>query len=442
MGILQLQSKTTVKFDVEKAKRHVLFTHDGTADGFITIAKKTQNGRFQQYHYKPEQLAEHLSKWLGEDVFFSQNTFYKPLRRIETIRQLRTLYIDLDCYNLDFPADWVLGKLELESFNEELPEPNLVIFSGRGLVLIWLIDPVPYKALPLWQAVQNYFLDKLSDLGADSKSIDAPRIFRMAGSVNTKNGAQVDVEYRHDYRYTLRDIQDEYLPELKPYVHPERKAKRGRPPKVAQLFNIYRLHCTRLKDLVTLVRLRDGAVANYREIILFLYRYWSCCVLKDKEEALKHTLDFNEEFAKPLSEREVITATRSAEKAWDAKNNEEANTIAKLKGFPGAGYNISNEKLIKWLDITEEEQRELDTIIGTHEYNRRKRIRDRQYKREKRGSVTRNKYIATEKEKTEDKLFLLEQAMKKYPNAKGKELAKLLSVTPARISQLKRQLKN
>src|SRR5699024_2882529 len=149
MGILQLQSKTTVKFDVEKAKRHVLFTHDGTADGFITIAKKTQNGRFQQYHYKPEQLAEHLSKWLGEDVFFSQNTFYKPLRRIETIRQLRTLYIDLDCYNLDFPADWVLGKLELESFNEELPEPNLVIFSGRGLVLIWLIDPVPYKALPL-----------------------------------------------------------------------------------------------------------------------------------------------------------------------------------------------------------------------------------------------------------------------------------------------------
>src|SRR5699024_7825989 len=153
-------------------------------------------------------------------------------------------------------------------------------------------------------------------------------------------------------------------------------------------------------------------------------------------------LDFNEEFAKPLSEREVITATRSAEKAWDAKNNEEANTIAKLKGFHGAGYNISNEKLIKWLDITEEEQRELNTIIGTHEYNRRKRIRDRQYKREKRGSVTRNKYIATEKEKTEDKLFLLEQAMKKYPNAKGKELAKLLSVTPARISQLKRQLKN
>lgn len=363
MAILQPIGETTA---VDLARQHVFFVHDQTADGFITVAKKTKNGRFQQYHYKPEQLAQQLSKWMGEDVFFSQNTFYKPLRRIETIRQLRTLYIDLDCYNFDFPPDWVLGKLEHESFGEELPEPNLVIFSGRGLVLIWLIDPVPYKALPLWQAVQNYFLDKLSNLGADSKSVDAARIFRIAGSVNTKNGAQVDVEYRHGYRYGLREIQDEYLPELKPYVNPDKKEKkRGRPPRIAQLFNTYRLHCTRLKDLVTLVRLRDGAVTNYRETILFLYRYWSCCVLQDKVEALRHTLDFNTEFTEPLSEREVTTATRSAEKAWEAKNDDEANIIAKLKGYPGAGYNISNKKLIEWLHITEEEQRELETSFNS-----------------------------------------------------------------------------
>ena len=439
MAILQLTEESTA---VELAKRHVLFVHDETTDGFITVAKKTKSGKFQQYHYKPEQLAEQLSKWMGEDVFFSQNTFYKPLRRIETIRQLRTLYIDLDCYQLDFPPEWVLGKLELESFNEELPEPNLVIFSGRGLVLIWLIDPVPYQALPLWQAVQNHFLDKLSDLGADSKSVDAARIFRLAGSVNTKNGVQVDVEYRHGYRYVLREIQDEYLPELKPYVNPKRKAKRGRPPKVAQLFNTYRLHCTRLKDIVTLVRLRDGAVTNYRETILFLYRYWSCCVVQDKEEALRHTMDFNTEFTEPLPEREVTTATRSAEKAWEAKNDEEANTIARLKGFPGAGYNISNTKLIDWLDITEEEQRHLETIISAPEKRRRNRDRTREYQREKRGSVTRKKYLDAQKGKTEDMLFLLEKAMKKHPNAKGKELAELLGVTPARISQLKKQLRN
>lgn len=438
MAILQLTEESTA---VELAKRHVLFVHDETTDGFITVAKKTKSGKFQQYHYKPEQLAEQLSKWMGEDVFFSQNTFYKPLRRIETIRQLRTLYIDLDCYQLDFPPEWVLGKLELESFNEELPEPNLVIFSGRGLVLIWLIDPVPYQALPLWQAVQNHFLDKLSDLGADSKSVDAARIFRLAGSVNTKNGVQVDVEYRHGYRYVLREIQDEYLPELKPYVNPKRKAKRGRPPKVAQLFNTYRLHCTRLKDIVTLVRLRDGAVTNYRETILFLYRYWSCCVMQDKVEALRHTLDFNEEFTEPLPEREVITATRSAEKAWEAKNSEEANTIAKLKGYPGAGYNITNKKLIEWLDITEEEQRELDTIIGAPEKRRRNRIRTRDYQREKRESVSREKYLSDQAEKTEDKLFLLKKALEKHPEATRKELAKLLGVTPQRITQLRKKLK-
>src|SRR5699024_9806884 len=136
--------------------------------------------------------------------------------------------------------------------------------------------------------------------------------------------------------------------------------------------------------------------------------------------------------------REVTTATRSAEKAWEAKNDEEANTIARLKGFPGAGYNISNTKLIDWLDITEEEQRHLETIIAAPEKRRRNRDRTREYQREKRGSVTRKKYLDAQKGKTEDMLFLLEKAMKKHPNAKGKELAELLGVTPARISQLKK----
>jgi hypothetical protein len=43
-------------------------------------------------------------------------------------------------------------------------------------------------------------------------------------------------------------------------------------------------------------------------------------------------------------EREVIRATKSAEKAWKAKNSEEANRLAKEKGYPGAGYNLKNNK--------------------------------------------------------------------------------------------------
>ena len=80
----------------------------------------------------------------------------------------------------------------------------------------------------------------------------------------------------------------------------------------------------------------------------------------------------------PLNE--VERATRSAEKAWEARNNEEANRIAVEKGYPGAGYNIKNTKLIDWLDITEDEQTHLQTIIGTVEKRRRNTL----YQREKR----------------------------------------------------------
>ncbi|PLS15926.1 replication protein [Bacillus sp. M6-12] len=422
------------------AQYHAWFQHEG-ADGFITIAKKTERGKFKQYHYKPGELAQQLTKWLGEDVFFSQNTFYRPQRGIENIRQLRSLYVDLDFYLFNFDPSWVMGKLEHEFYGQSIPEPNLIIFSGQGIVLIWLLDPVPYKALPLWQAVQNYLLEQLQELGGDPKAADAARVFRVAGSVNSKNGVEVHAEYRHDVRYQLRDIQFDYLPDLNEEIKPSKKKRFGRKKKVAHLFNTYKLHYARFLDLVKLVQLREHDVTGYRELICFLYRYWLCCYSNDPVEALHQTMTFNLEFTHPLPLKEVERATKSAEKAWEARSNEEANRIAIEKGYPGAGYNISNKKLINWLDITEDEQKHLQTIIAAPEKNRRKRIANMEMRREQ-GVKPREEYLKQEQKKTEDKLSLLRAALKENPQVKGKELANLIGVTPARITQLKKQLKN
>lgn len=418
----------------ERARYHTWFHHH-EADGYITLAKKTDKG-FKQYHVRPKQLALKLSQWLGEDVYFSQNTFYKPQRQIELIRQLRSLYVDLDCYLLNYDPKWIIGKLELDFFNQSIPEPSLIIFSGRGVVLVWLIDPVPYQALPLWQAVQNHFVQQLKAMGGDTRATDAARVFRLDGSINSKNGEAVQVQYRHDYRYVLRDIQNEYLPDLQP-----KKKTRGRRKTVEKLFNTYTLHHARLLDLVKLVELRNFDLKGYRETILFLYRYWQCCYVADSEEALRQTLIFNSQFTEPLAEKEVIRATKSAEKAWKAKNNEEANAVAKEKGYPGAGYNLKNTKIIEWLDITDEEQAQLQTVIGRKEKYRRNNER-REKERRERGQKTRKAYLETEKDKTSDKLFLLQKALDKYPNATQEELGKKLGVTKMRVSQLMKILKN
>lgn len=425
---------------LENAKKlanyHAWF-HHRDADGWITVARK-EGEKWIQEHYKPEKLALRLSEWLGEDVYFSQNTFYKPFRKIENIRQLRALYVDVDFHMLNYDKEWVLGNIDLIVQDKMLPNPNMVIHSGRGVVCVWLIEPAPYKALPLWQFLQEHFLKQLKKYGADSRAIDAARVFRLAGSVNSRVGELVTVDYRHHYRYSLRELKQEYLPELPDYESKTRVKKKGRPTRVAQLFNTYRLHVTRLKDLVTLCELRKYDVEGHRELILFLYRYWSCCVLNDGEEALEATKELNSQFKKPLPLKEVVSATKSAEKAWAARSSKEANELAIKKGYPGAGYNVSNKKIISWLDISMEEQKYLETIIDDFEKKRRKMLANRKL----RGSVSREEYDNKRKVDKEYLLSTLKRLLERNPKAKQKELAEVLGVTQPRISQLKRELKN
>lgn len=408
---------------IDAAEKQLLFHHNPqNTSGWITLAKKDpQTKRFRQYHYRPEELASSLSEWMGEDVYYSQNTFYKPQRRIDNVRQLRTLYVDLDVYNMGYDPEWVLGKLEFEYFGQELPEPNLIIFSGRGLVLIWNIEPIPYKALALWRVVENHFVDILKDLGADTKASDPARIFRLAGSINSKNNAIVKAEYRHAYRYDIHQLQYDYLPELTP--RPEAKKKPGPKPKIVRLFNIYTLHLARARDIAKLVELRGGDMDGYREYTCFLYRYFTCCFTQDPKRALEETLDLNSEFSIPLPDREVEVATQSAQRAWEAKTNKKADEIAKANKFPGAGYNIPNETIIQWLNISPEEQTHLESIISKDEKRRRNRLLKEKQRREA-GVDTRAVYLEKKGNAKDELANRILQIHREDPSLSQRKIAK------------------
>lgn len=194
-----------------------------------------------------------------------------------------------------------------------------------------------------------------------------------------------------------------------------------------------------MMDLVKLVELRNYEVTGYRETICFLYRYWICCYTNDPTEALNQTMTFNLQFIDPLSLKEVEKATISAEKAWKAKNNEEANKIAIEKGYPGAGYNISNNKLIDWLQITDDEMTHLTTIIDGGEKNRRKRIANMK-KRRSEGVKPREQYIKEQHDKTDNKLFKLQQLLEEHPKENKIVLAKKLGIGRSRLYELLKQL--
>lgn len=432
-----MKNSSNLAIRLDAAEKQLLFHHHPqNTSGWITLAKKDPDTkRFRQYHYQPEELASALSEWMGEDVYYSQNTFYKPQRRIDTIRQLRTLYVDLDVYTLGMTPEWVLGKLEFETFGQALPEPNMVIFSGRGLVLIWNIEPIPYKAMPLWRAVETYFVNQLKEVGADAKATDPARIFRLAGSINSKNKALVQTDYRHDYRYDIHQLQYDYLPELSPKKLAVKK--KGRNTKIIRMYNIYTLHLARARDLAKLVELREGQIHDCRENLLFLYRYFTCCFTDDPQKALEDTLSLNSEFADPLPEREVITATRSAEKAWAAKSDAKANEIAKSLGHPGAGYNMPNSTIINWLHITPEEERQLSSIIGKGE-KRRRNLQLKEQQRRAAGMRPMEEYNQERKQQVLSNADKLKQLIQKNPSWTNAQLAEAMNTTVRSIQRWKK----
>ena len=223
-----------------------------------------------------------------ENVYISINTFYSTFRRLEYLKELKAQFIDLDIYNTKFSKDQIIMHLEEDYFNKSIPRPNLIIDSGRGLYLIWLINKVPSKALPLWKAIEEYLYSVLKPFGADRQALDPTRVLRVPGSINSKSKTEVKIIEEYGYIYDLREIQAEYLPDLQ-----ESKAKkRGRPNKINYVYRERSLYYSRIQDIVKLCELRNYDLRGHREFILFLYRYYLCSFMEDIQKALEDVLAF------------------------------------------------------------------------------------------------------------------------------------------------------
>lgn len=349
-----------VEVDGSITEFHVSKIHQ-KSDGYITLATKNDN-QYSQWHYKLDELTNELKKVVnGNNVYISQNTFFMPKRRIETIKHLENCYVDVDCYTKNIDKKTVLALIE-QSYGT-IPRPNMIIDSGRGLYLIWTIETAPSKILPLWYAVMRYLYNQLKDLGADATAIDPTRILRLAGTKNSKTDTEVKILDIYDYRYTLREIRDGYLPELK-----EKRGKAiGKVQKyIVKTFTQSSLYYARLMDLVVLCEIRMWDMKGKREIVCFLYRYWTCCFIQSGKDALRQTIEFNQQFIEPLSESEVMHSTASAENAFFSKDKQ---------------YKYKNETLIELLGITYEEQKRLKTIICKEEKYKRNNERRKNKRR-------------------------------------------------------------
>lgn len=379
------------------------------SEGFITVAKMKKH--WQQYYFEGiNDLSINLN---DKDVYISQNTFNNRSRRLTHLKELKALYIDIDCYKVNLSKEAVKYFMENDLYGQ-IPVPNMLVDSGRGLYYIIFLENTVAEDLPKWQLIEKYLYEKLKDLGADNKALDATRVLRVVGSTNSKNNELVKVIDTYDYQYTLDEIIENYIPEViedrKEKQKPLGERKKGRKKKFVSLFNLYNLYYTRFKDIKKLVEIRNYEMTGYREITLFLIRYFLNVYHGDDDLVMEEVIEINNSFTEPLEINEVFNATRSG-----------------AIGATESVYKYSNDKLIKLLDITPSEQKEMATIIGKSE----KYYRNNKNRREQR----RNEEGLTNKEadKLKNEERVLELKRKKYTL---KQISKELNLSISYVKKI------
>jgi len=196
------------KRNLETSLEHYDHLH-GVAHGTALVwERRATANRWHKLSPGDAHIPALLAAQTGQpDRYVTANEF-QGWRLVALLKSLRCCYVDIDgCKD----AEHTLGEA-LERLREaQLPPPSAVVFSGRGLHLYWLIEPVPAQALPVWQRCQDVLIAALRSLGADPVAKDCTRVLRLVGSVNSKNGAVVRGLVFDPQPYAFRHLCDEVL---------------------------------------------------------------------------------------------------------------------------------------------------------------------------------------------------------------------------------------
>ena len=358
--------------------------------GFFSLLVKPVGLTPRQTSYRVDVLPQVLAA-LDPDIdsYMSQATFFRPNRRLVNLWRVPLCYVDLDAYRSEYAARDPEGmSLAVRQYMTDtgIPPASVVVHSGRGLYLKWLLkSPVPQAALPRWNAVQREIVSRLADFGADPKARDASRVLRLVTTCNTK---QSDLDLRKvrvlwveeaDGEPLLHDF--ERLAEaVLPFTRREAKAieadklpggviqfKRGRESALAaRRFTYETLHWDRVTDMRKLRQLRGPIAEGGRETFVFLMLNQ----LAQSGQVNAHNFQY-----------ETVALARECEsfvKGSDWSRSTFSTLYRRVKehvaGQYGRGqglYKYQNQTLIEQLEITPDEERHMKTLISTTEKYRR-----------------------------------------------------------------------
>ena len=408
--------------------------------------------------------------------YLSISTFKTGSRRKEfNVKGVKRLFIDMDAHknpiNLDeakLLSDYMLDNW----FDEyELPEPNYIIFSGRGVQVLFTLDGC--DDVDEWKRYQTALLKTCQKLLKDLKEHslseasvvaiehepeidmlkDASRVHRVPDTTNLKSNVAAKLLYvNEDHVYTLNELNanyeafsDENLVTEKKKKKTQKKAKsepterdvdlsgidmddkQGIDPHFFEI--IEKTIKPRLSDLETLIRLRNeaGTDSGYRNNLISIYIPTLVSCGYKNEDVVKEAHRINSLFNKPLKQAEVNDWLNSCLKKKEIVSADGKKLVSRVY------YRFYTSTIIDKLQITKEEQDSMKVLCS--EALKKKRSREKQ--KDVQNANRREVY----KEKTAEKRKAKEERNKRIHelSADGmsvRQIAKQLSVNASTVSRV------
>lgn len=440
-----ISSKTHFPDIIEEA---LTYHHIPDNKNFFAFGQKVHHisKAWIQKLYPVADLIEILTKIdKTRNCYISQGEFSTDKNRTEdNLASLPGVWADLDYYKVKYLAgrtgDEILQLCLDRCVERNFPFPTRVNDSGQGLQVKWLspehIQKCDALAFRKWKILMSRIVDEFRDLGADPASADSVRVLRLVDTTNTKNGIICRTVYRSGRQYDLDYLFHSFHCCLEKEPATEQKTEKAsavvRKTRTRRTVAEYgennvtwtekRLSLDRFRDLRTLAKLRnqsEGIHEGHRD--LFLYFTATFLSLHTSPEILvQEVMDlYYKEFCPSVSASEARGWLSSiAHRASAASRGERY--INPLNGkLCDPRYRYSNDELRRLLDITEDEQRHLKTIISKTEKKRRRAA--------KKFKSDRLAYLATEKAKKEETTA---EVVKLYRDGFcAKEIACMLGLT-------------
>ncbi len=367
-------------YNNSEALQLVTDNNNNSNNGCIYVAKKNKKGEFSHIFYiKRDQVVEKIEKLIlheNTDYYIMSNTVKVGSgRQLNNLFSLNNIVIDIDNHserNSNSPADTADELIfRLKRDMPDIPCPNIVHMTGRGIQLWWHIEQCASALLFLYNIVKNKLITAIDKLISEypetfagySVDITASRnavgVYRLFDTYNTSTGTKSQTNILTKVTYDLNDLLGT-LECSDVFNEDDRKAvQRKTIMHVSR--NYISLNAKRISMIQYLAGTRKESIGN-RDIMCFLM-YNSAIQIYSHKYAVQLTEKLNRSFSSPLKDLKYI---------YDH---------IQKHGY----YRFKNDTFSEWLSITADEINEFETGHITQnaarEAKRRERAADKAHRK-------------------------------------------------------------